>query len=338
MTPKTVLILGGGVGGIVAANGLARRLGPEHNIILVDRDARHDFPPSFLWVMVGARRPRQVGAERRRLLHHRVRLVQAEVTQLDLAAQKAWADGRELPYDYLVLALGAGLAPERVPGLAGAYHPPYPLDGATRLWDAVQGFRGGRVAVVVASLPFKCPAAPYEAALLLRDAFATRKVSVQVDVFTPEPLPMPVAGPAVGNQLRGLIEAAGIGFHPLSRLQSVEPSKKELAFDNAPSVPYDLLVAVPPHAGPRVAQEAGLANEAGWVPADAATLRTKQANVFALGDATAIPLQGRWKPEVPLLLPKAGVFAHAQGEVVAANIAAELAGQGPAAAFEGHGY
>lgn len=191
---------------------------------------------------------------------------------------------------------------------------------------------------MVASLPFKCPAAPYETALLLRDAFAARKVSVQVDVFTPEPQPMPVAGPAVGNQLRGLIEAAGIGFHPLSRLQSVEPSKQGLAFDNAPSVPYDLLVVVPPHAGPRVAQEAGLTNEAGWIPVDAATLRTKQANVFALGDATAIPLQGRWKPEAPLLLPKAGVFAHGQGEVVAANIAAELAGQGPAAAFAGHGY
>lgn len=129
MAPKTVLILGGGVGGIVAANELARRLGPEHSIILVDRDARHDFPPSFLWVMVGARRPPAAAAARRRLLHRRVQLVQAEVTQLDLAAQKVRAGERELPYDYLVLALGAGLAPERVPGLAGAFHTPIPWTG-----------------------------------------------------------------------------------------------------------------------------------------------------------------------------------------------------------------
>ncbi|MBI3954008.1 MAG: NAD(P)/FAD-dependent oxidoreductase [Chloroflexi bacterium] len=338
MAPKTILIVGGGIGGIVAANGLARRLRPEHRIILVDKTARHEFAPSFLWVMVGARRPAQVATDRRRLLHHRVEFVQAEVTQIDTGAQRVRAGERDLPYDYLVLALGAGLAPERVPGLAGAYHTSYTLDGAAHLWDAVQKFPGGRVAVVVAGLPFKCPAAPYETALLLQAALAARKVKAQLDLFTPEPLPMPVAGPTVGGQLRALVEEAGIAYHPLARLVSVDASQRELAFENAPSAPYDLLVAIPPHAGPQVAREAGLANEAGWVPVDGASLKTKQANIFALGDAAVIPLAGRWKPNMPLVLPKAGVFAHAQGEVVAANIATELAGQRPTAAFDGYGY
>jgi sulfide:quinone oxidoreductase len=159
-----------------------------------------------------------------------------------------------------------------------------------------------------------------------------------MDLYTPEPMPMPVAGPTVGSELRSIVERSGITYHPLTQLKSVDGARKELAFENAPGAPYDMLVAIPPHSGSRVAREAGLTNEAGWIPVDGASLKTKHANVFAIGDATAVALQGRWKPDVPLMLPKAGVFAHAQGEVVAANIAAEIEGQAATAAFDGHGY
>jgi sulfide:quinone oxidoreductase len=338
MASKTILILGGGVGGIVTANALAKRLKPEHRIIVVDKNARHEFAPSFLWVMIGARKPEQVATDLHRLLHPRVEFVQAEVMQLDVSAQKAMTSESVINFDYLVFALGAGLAPNAVTGLAQSAHTSYTLAGATKLWEAVQQFKGGRVAVVVARLPFKCPAAPYETALLLKSAFDERKVSVQMDLYTPEPLPMPVAGPTVGGELKGIVEQAGIAYHPLTQLQTVDGAKRELTFTNASSASYDLLVAIPPHVGSRVAREAGLTNEAGWIPVDGATLKTKHANIFAIGDATAIALQGRWKPDVPLLLPKAGVFAHAQGEVVAANIAAELESQTPSAAFDGHGY
>ncbi|MBI3733966.1 MAG: NAD(P)/FAD-dependent oxidoreductase [Chloroflexi bacterium] len=338
MTGKTILVLGAGVGGIASANALAKRLKPEHRVIVVDRTARHEFAPSFLWVMIGARTPAQVTGDVRRLLHPRVEFVQAEIAQIDVGAQTVRAGERDLHFDYLVFALGAGLAPESVPGLAEAAHTSYTLTGATKLWEAVQQFTGGRVAVVVARLPFKCPAAPYETALLLKSAFDERKVGVQMDLYTPEPMPMPVAGPGVGGELRGIVEWAGITYHPLTQLQSVDGAKKELTFAHAPGAPYDLLVAIPPHSGSRAAREAGLTNEAGWIPVDGASLKTKHPNVFAIGDATAIALQGRWKPDVPLMLPKAGVFAHAQGEVVAANIAAEVEGQSPPAAFDGHGY
>ncbi|MBI5880222.1 MAG: NAD(P)/FAD-dependent oxidoreductase [Chloroflexi bacterium] len=338
MTAKTILILGAGAGGIATANALARLLKPEHHIMLVDKSDRHEFAPSFLWVMIGARTPAQVSPNVRRLLHPRVEFVQAEVTQVDAGAQTARVGEREIHCDYLVFALGAGLAPESMPGLAAAAHTSYTLTGATKLWEAVQKFTGGRVAVVVARLPFKCPAAPYETALLLKSAFDKRKVNAQMDLFTPEPMPMPVAGPTLGGELRGIVERSGIAYHPLTQLKSVDGERKELVFENAPNASYDLLVAIPPHTGSRVAREAGLTNEAGWIPVDGASLRTKYANVFAIGDATAITLPGRWKPETPLLLPKAGAFAHAQGEVVAANIAAELEGRTPAAVFDGHGY
>jgi sulfide:quinone oxidoreductase len=111
-----------------------------------------------------------------------------------------------------------------------------------------------------------------------------------------------------------------------------------LVFEGKEPVRYDLLIAIPPHRGPRLVREAGLANEAGWVPVDRATLATKHENVYALGDVTAISIPGRWKPDVPLVLPKAGVFAHAQAEVVARRIAAEVTGSSAQDEFPGAGY
>lgn len=336
MIGKTILILGGGVGGIATGNALAKQLQPEHRIILIDKNARHEFAPSFLWVMIGARKPKQVTTDLRRLLHPRVELVNAEVRQIDVSAQNVNAGERAIHFDYLVFALGASLAPENLPGLDTA-HTSYTLAGATILWDTVHQFKGGRVAIVVARLPFKCPAAPYETAMLLKSYLDSHAIQTQMDVYTPEPLPMPVAGPTLGGELKNVLDRAGIAFHPLMQLKGVDGAKKELAFENT-SASYDLLVAIPPHVGSRVARDAGLTNDAGWIPVDGASLKTKYANVFAIGDATAIALPGRWKPDVPLSLPKAGVFAHAQGEVVAANITGEIEGQTPRAVFNGHGY
>lgn len=85
-------------------------------------------------------------------------------------------------------------------------------------------------------------------------------------------------------------------------------------------------------------REAGLANEAGWIPVDRVTLRTKYENVYALGDVTAILIPGRWKSDISLMLPKAGVFAHAQAQAVARRIAAQVNGSPPASTFAGAGY
>ena len=101
---------------------------------------------------------------------------------------------------------------------------------------------------------------------------------------------------------------------------------------------YDLLVAIPPHRGSKVVREAGLTNEAGWIPVNRLTLQTQHEGVYALGDATAISIPGRWKPDVPLMLPKAGVFAHAQAKVVAQRITAEITGRGEPSEFPGVGY
>ena len=343
MAARTIVILGGGVGGLACANELRRRLPREHRIVLVERNGRHAFAPSFLWLMTGDRQPGQITRPVRELVRAGVDILQGEAHGIDLAARHVESSGGTLTYDYLVVALGAELAPETIPGLAEAAHTFYTFDGATKLRDALSasgGFKGGTVAVVVAALPYKCPAAPHEGAMLIADLFRKRGLRAKVDVhlFTPEPQPMPVAGPALGDAVRQMLEAKGIVFHPLHKLTSVNPEAHELAFDGQAPAKYDLLVAVPPHRGPGLLREAGLANEAGWVPVDRGTLATRQENVYALGDVTAIPIPGRWKPNVPLMLPKAGVFAHTQAQVVARRIAGEITGTGASDTFCGDGY
>jgi sulfide:quinone oxidoreductase len=340
MGRHTVVILGGGVGGLVAANELAGRVPEGHRIVLVERSGRHAFAPSFLWLMTGARRTGQITRELRALLPRRVEVVEAEAQSIDWARARVETGAGAIAYDHLVIALGAELAPEAVPGLAQAAHTFYTLEGAERLHAALRDFVGGTVAVVVSALPYKCPGAPHEGVMLLADHFRRRGMrgKVELHLFTPEPQPMPVAGPELGAAVAGMLEGRGIGFHPSHKLTAVDPQARELVFDGSPSIGYDLLVAIPPHRGPRLVREAGLANEAGWVPVDRRTLATARERVYAVGDVTAIPIPGRWKPDVPLTLPKAGVFAHEQARLVARRIAAEISGAGRSEEFCGDGY
>jgi len=335
---KTVIVLGGGIGGLVTANELGKRLGREHRVVLVEKNAQHAFAPSFLWLMTGDRKPEQVTRPLRQMVRPGVEVIQAEVHSIDLANRRVVFNSRQLDYDYLVVALGAELAPEAIPGLSEGGHTFYTLEGTLKLHDAIQKFSGGTVAVVVSAIPYKCPGAPHEAAMLLANFFRRRGETVTIHLFTPEPQPMPVAGPALGEALQQMLKDKGVNFHPRHKLTAVNPQTRELSFEGREPFSYDLLAAIPPHRGPHLLREAGLTNEAGWVPVDRATLATQYENVYALGDVTALPIPGRWKPDVPMMLPKAGIFAHAQAEVVARRIAADITGGGASDVFYGEGY
>jgi len=334
MAGKTILVLGGGVGGIVGANALRRRLGSEHRVVVVDKRGEYVFTPSLLWVMVGWRRPDQVSKDLRRLLRPGVEMLQAEVQEIDPDRQQVKTSGGELAYDYLVVALGADLAPEAMPGFDEVAHTPFDLQGATGLWSALERFEGGCVAVLVSATPYKCPAAPYETALLFDDHFRQRKMRerVEMQVYTPEPAPMGVAGPAMGRAVVEMLEAKGITFNPQLNLTRIDAEQRELIFDNHEPAAFDFLAGVPPHKPPRAVRESPLANDAGWVPVDKRTLQTSFENVYAIGDVTAITL-ANGKP-----LPKAGVFAHSQAETVAQRIADEIRGTAAQAKFDGMGF
>jgi len=240
----------------------------------------------------------------------------------------------------IVIALGAELAPDAVPGLREHALNLYDPDGAVAIRDALTSITAGRVVVAIARTPFRCPAAPYEATMLAEWMLRRRGVRdrVEIALYTPEKQPMPVAGPAVGSALRSLLVDRGIDYRPERTLTGVTPGSALFGDDE---VPFDLLIAVPPHRAPAAILAAGLTDATGYVPvhpqtleilSDPETLEKREPAVFAIGDATSIRLMNG------LLLPKAGVFVEAQARVVAANIAAEIRGEEPRARFDGRGF
>lgn len=333
MSGKTALILGGGVGGLVAAHRLRRALPRDHRVILIEREHQHLFQPSLLWVAVGERQTDRVQRPLDRLTRRGIEVVQATVDSIDPARRVVTAGGQEYTGDAVIVALGAELAPEIIPGLGEGGHNLYTASGAEAIHRALGSFRGGRVAVLTAAPAYKCPAAPYEAAMLVEAWLRHHglRQSSEMDFYAAEPGPMGVAGPVVSGAVRQMVESRGIRYHPEHQVVSVDPAARQLVFANGTRAGYDLLIYIPPHRAPAVVRRSGLAPEGGWIPVNRATFETGVAGVYAIGDVTTVPL-AMVKP-----LPKAGVFAHKQAEVVAANIAAQWTGSGAAQTFDGHG-
>jgi sulfide:quinone oxidoreductase len=330
---RTIVVLGGGVGGVVTAVELRKKLPKQHRIVVVEREAWHVFDPSLLWLMTGRRSADEIARPLDRLAKRGIEVVRGEIERIDPATREVAVNGSTLAADHLVIALGAELAPETIPGLADAGCNFYELAGAERLRDALRDFRAGRLVVLTAAPAYKCPAAPYEAAMLIEYDCRVRKVrdAVAIDLYAAEPGPMGVAGPAVSAAVRRMVEDKRIGYHPEHQVTAVDPAARRIAFANGAQAEFDLLAYVPPHRAPRVVREAGLVGEGGWVAVDRETLETRFERVYAIGDVVGIPL-ALGKP-----LPKAGVFAHGEAEVVAANIARAITGRGKPRRFDGHG-
>jgi len=337
---KTIVILGGGVGGIVTANKLRRLMPSENNIIVIEKDRIHSFAPSFLWLMTGKRRKDQISRDISLLISKNIDIRNEEVISINPEEKFVETGKEKIYFDFLVIALGAELYPEAIPGLSSNSLDYYSFDGAQKLHDVLQKFDSGKIAVVVASLPYKCPAAPYEGAMLISDFFKRKGIrqKIDIDLFTPEPAPMPVAGPALGEAVKQVLGTRKINYYPLHKLISVEPDHKELQFEGKSPISYDLLVVIPPHRSPKVIQSSKLAGQSGWIPVDQSTLQTNFESVFAIGDVTSITIPGRWKPDVSMILPKAGIFAHLQAEVVAQRIADKLKGKKSESQFCGEGF
>jgi sulfide:quinone oxidoreductase len=330
---QSVLVLGGGVGGIVAANLLRKALPREDRVILVEREPAFAFAPSFLWLMTGARTAVQISRPLAGLEQRGIDVVRGEIQKIDAERREVLVNGHILAGDFLIIALGAEFASDTIPGLAQAGHNFYSLAGAEALRDALRTFAGGQLVILTAAPAYKCPAAPYEAAMLLEYDCRKRKIRsrTRVDLYTAEPGPMGVAGPEVSKAVRQMVEEKGITYHPQHQIAAVDPSTHRLTFTNGAEATYDLLAYVPPHRAPRVVRESGLTAESGWIAVDRHTMKTRFERVYAIGDVVSIPLK-LGKP-----LPKAGVFAHAEAKVVARNIIRAITGKGKSAAFDGLG-
>ena len=323
-----ILILGGGFGGIATALGLRERLDSDAEINLVDRRESFAMGLRKNWGIAGME-PHSVGERPLDRLRDRgIDVRHGEITQIDPAARAAVVDGERLESDVLVVALGAERDPDAVPGLRQHGLDAYDRDANAAIASAVDAFDGGRVVIGVFGAPYPCPPGPYELALMLSERFDERSLSFGMLVFTPLPKSLPILSEAGCAAFDGQLKGAGVSLRTSTTASEVRAG--EVVIDDG-VIPFDLLLAIPPHRVPTVVHEAGLPGPKGWIPVDARSLETRFEGVYAVGDVTAIPLSNGGA------LPKAGVFAQAEGEVVAARVAARLAGETSAAEFSGEG-
>ncbi|OGU76491.1 MAG: hypothetical protein A2V93_03505, partial [Ignavibacteria bacterium RBG_16_34_14] len=307
---------------------LAKLLPQEIEIVLIEKNRNHSLAASYLWLMVNKRKPHQITSELRELISSRVNILFEEINQIDTQNKIITTEKSQITFDYLVIALGAGLDQTYLDKQQLGIHNFFTLEGAAELNKALQNFEGGNVSIIVSSLPYKCPGAPYEGAMLIHD-FLSKKLrsNFSVNLYTPEPQPLPVAGPELGNSVKEILTKKGIGFHPQNQLTSINHNERKIEFVSGNSINYDLLVLIPSHKAPVVISKSGLVDESGWITVNKGTLETKYENVFAIGDVTSITIPGRWHPDKPMKLPKAGVFAHSQAINVSKIIASKIQGK-----------
>jgi sulfide:quinone oxidoreductase len=314
---KKIVVLGGGCGGVVAATNLGRKLGKDHDVILIDRRANHIFMPAFLFVMIGERQPRDISRSLNHLEKRNVKFVQSEILGIDPSRQEVTLSKEKVNYDYLIVSLGLQTRPDLVPGFAEASQHPWEIESAVRLRDSLASFQGGRVVVGVPLGPYRCPPAPYEAQWMLDGYFRQRGIRdrVQIEYFTRDPEPTGEAhDPVVWMDAES--KRRGIKQNYEFVVRSIDPQKKIVEGLYKYRIPYDLLVMVPPHRPAQALLDSRLADTETGIRVDYDTLQTKWDNVYAIGDCADMPAS------------KAGGVAHQEADVLAHNLAVKITGKG----------
>lgn len=323
-----VLVLGGGFGGIAAAIALRRQLDAADEVVLVDRRTTFVMGLRKNWGLLEAGAMAAGERPLDRLSAKGVQVVNGSVDAIHPAERAVEVDGRRLDADALIVALGAERDPDRIPGFREHAFDVYDANATDRNRAAIERFTGGRLVIGIFGAPYPCPPAPFELALLLQERLRVRGVAAELEVFSPLPLSLPILGPIGCGSFESRLDVAGIGFVRNQQARAVASGEVEFGDDHRP---FDLLLGVPPHRLPSAVMASGLTGGGPWVKVDPRTLETSFADVYAIGDVTAIPLANGQ------MLPKAGAFAHAEGEVVAARIAARFAGAQPTVTFAGEG-
>ena len=308
-----ILIVGGGTGGTVVANNLARRLSAEiraHKVHLTMLSAsdKHLYQPGLLYVAFGQMTPDQLYRDQASLLESSVEfhVDPVEKFQLD-RKQVVTRSGKTYEYDILIIATGSRVVPEEVPGLNEGSENFYTVEGAVRLRRRLREFQGGTIAMVI-SLPHKCPVAPVEAMFMLHDFFKARGIRDKVRLRYHYPVNKVHATANVAVWAKPEFDKAGIEYETLFNLKEVDPVKQIVYSEEGTECQYDLLIAIPPHRGMEEIEQNEM-GQAGWIPTDRHKLTMNgYDNVYVIGDATNIPVS------------KTGSAAHFEAEVVSENI------------------
>ncbi len=322
--PARVVVLGGGVGGTLAANLLQKELGRDATVTVVDGTGMHVYQPGFLYVALDQANALWLARDERTLLRKGVELVVDLAMRIDPVRQVVeLARGGSLPYDYLVMTTGSRLDRESVPGY-GDTHDFYSLEGALRLREELRRFKGGRIVLGVAGIPYKCPPAPVEFVLMLDEHLRKRGLREKSGVTLLSPLNRAFTIESASKLVQPLFDRRGIELKTFFNVDAVDTASRSVSSIEGETAEYDLLVLVPPHRGSAVVTASGLGDADGWIPTDRNTLQHKTfERIFAIGDATDLPIS------------KSGSTAHFEAPVVASRIASLVRGTAPKTAYGG---
>jgi len=334
---QRVVILGGGVGGTLTANLVARKLKSriargEARVTVVDATGKHTYQPGYMYIAMGHERPERLVRAERSLLDANVDLVVDKVDRIDATAGFVeLAGGERLRFDQLVIATGSRIVPEEIEHFDEEAHHFYTAAASARLRRALDAFTGGRIVFGIAGIPYKCPPAPLEVAFLVDTELRERGLRDKASLQFLSPINRAFTIESVSEMATPIFEEKGIDLQLLAGVDSIDAERKVVITDAMEEYPYDLLICVPPHRGARLLVDSGLAPKSGWLPTDRHTLQVKHlvppgtsdeetpryANIYAVGDATDLPLS------------KAGSTAHFEAPVVAERIAAAVQGRAP---------
>jgi sulfide:quinone oxidoreductase len=326
-----ILVVGGGTGGTIVANNLARRLSGEIRagkvkITMLSASDKHMYQPGLLYVAFGQMMPDELYRDQASLLESSIDFHVDPVEQFELDKnQVKTKSGKVYMYDVMVVATGSRIVPEQIPGLAEGAETFYSEAGAVKLFKRLREFQGGKIAVVV-GVPHKCPIAPVEVIFSLHDYFKARGIRDKVTIKYHYPIGRIHTIKEVATWAKPEFDRMGIEYETLFNVKEVDVKNKVVKSEEDTEYAYDLLIAIPPHRGMEVIEKNGL-GEGGWIPTDRHKLTMNgHDNVYVVGDTTNLPVS------------KTGSAAHFEAEVISENISSIVKIGAPVRDYDGKVY
>jgi sulfide:quinone oxidoreductase len=323
-----ILIIGGGMGGTILANNLARRLKNElrygkAKITMLSASDKHMYQPGLLYVALGRMATDELYRDQASLLEPGIEFQVDPVQEFLLDKNQVKTEGGKIhSYDLIAIATGSRPVPEAIPGFAENSINVYTEEAALKFFRAIREFSGGRV-VIATGVPHKCPMIPPEVTFTLYDYFRDRGMLNKVSFHYTYPIGRLHSLEPVSKWMEGEFAARDITTETLFNIKEVDGAKKVVYSEEGSEAEYDLLVAVPAHKGMEVIEKNNLGT-GGWIPVDRMRLTIDgHENAFALGDTTNIPIS------------KAGSTAHFEAEALAENLASIVKIGSPVRDYDG---
>ncbi|HEJ0213091.1 TPA: NAD(P)/FAD-dependent oxidoreductase [Proteus mirabilis] len=344
MATKNIVIIGGGTGGTILANILAKKLNDEIfskkiKITLISDNPYHYYKPAFMYIAFNLFLKEELMRSQRSLLRPEIEFVIDKAESFDFNNKTVYCcSKKKYHYDFLVLATGCVPRLDRIEGLAEAGNHFYQYEAARKLADKIATIEKGRVFITVTfpetpNVPHQCGIAPMETTLMLDEFLRQRRVRSNIEIVYTYPTVAQLLRNCLFMQqevcevLPAVFSERDIKAKRGFTLSHVDPDKKIAYSKEGEAEPFDILMSTPPITAVEAIRNTGLSeynNGEGWLPTDPETLQVYGLNqVYVLGDTVDLPIS------------KAGGSCHNQAGVIANNICGELRYGYPAAIYDG---